>query len=254
MDFPNVYEDHARALSYASLEFPNTYYLAFRDLPGIMRRWAPGRAALDFGCGTGRSTRFLQRLGFDTVGVDLAPAMLALAREADPGGDYRRVGDEGPTGFPEASFDLALAAFTFDNVPGPETKVRLLAALRRLLRPAGVLVNLVSSPDIYRNEWASFSTRAFPENRAARRGDRVRIVMTDVPDRRPVEDILCSHEDYQECYSAAGLELLETHRPRGRDDEPHRWVSETSVAPWVIYVLRPGDSLGSGPALPGILL
>ena len=239
MDFSNFYEDHARALSYASLEFPNTYYLAFRDLPGIMRRWAPGRAALDFGCGTGRSTRFLQRLGFDTVGVDLAPAMLALAREADPGGDYRRVEDEGPTGFPEASFDLALAAFTFDNVPGPETKVRLLAALRRLLRPAGVLVNLVSSPDIYRNEWASFSTRAFPENRAARRGDRVRIVMTDVPDRRPVEDVLWDHEAYLECYSAAGLEVLETHRPLGRADEPYPWVAETRIAPWVIYVLGP---------------
>ena len=77
--------------------------------------------------------------------------------------------------------------------------------------------------------------------------------MTDVPDRRPVEDILCSHEAYQECYSATGVELLETHRPLGRDDEPCRWISETSVAPWVIYVLRPGDSLGTGPALSGIL-
>jgi SAM-dependent methyltransferase len=119
--------------------------------------------------------------------------MVALAREADPGGDYRLVGAEGPTGFPEASFDLALAAFTFDNVPGPEAKMRLLSALRDLLRPAGILVNLVSSPDIYRNEWASFSTRDFPENRPARSGDRVRIVMTDVPDRRPVEDILWDH-------------------------------------------------------------
>lgn len=244
MDFPNVYEDHARALSYASLEFPNTYYLAFRDLPGILQRRAPGRTALDFGCGTGRSTRFLQRLGFDVVGVDLAPAMLARAREADPGGDYRLVGVEGPTGLPEASFDLALAAFTFDNVPGRETKVGLLAALRRLLRPAGTLVNLVSSPDIYRNEWASFSTRDFPENRLARSGDRVRIVMTDVPDRRPVEDVLWSHEAYLECYSAAGLELLEAHRPLGRAEEPYPWVMETRIAPWVIYAVGPASDAG----------
>lgn len=244
MGFSNVYSDPARAAAYASLEFPNTYYLAFRDLPGILQRRATGRHALDFGCGTGRSTRFLKRLGFDAVGVDLAPAMLALAREADPGGDYHRVGEEGPTGFPEASFDLALAAFTFDNVPGAEAKVRLLAALRRLLRPAGALVNLVSSPDIYRNEWASFSTRDFPENRLARSGDRVRIVMTDVPDRRPVEDILWDHEAYLECYSAAGLEVLEIHRPVGRPDEPYTWVAETRVAPWVIYVAGPASNTG----------
>ena len=37
-------------------------------------------------------------------------------------------------------------------------------------------------PAIYVNEWASFSTRDFPENRNARDGDRVRIVMLDVPD------------------------------------------------------------------------
>ena len=93
------------------------------------------------------------------------------------------------------------------------------------------MVNLVSSPDIYRNEWASFSTRDFPENRLARSGDRVRIVMTDVPDRRPVEDILWDHEAYLECYSAAGLEVLETHRPIGRPDEPYPWVAETRIAP-----------------------
>lgn len=244
MDLPNVYDDAARALSYASLEFPNTYYLAFRDLPRILHRWAPGRAALDFGCGTGRSTRFLKRLGFDAIGVDVAPAMLALALKADPGGDYRLVGDEGPAGFPEASFDLALAAFTFDNVPGPEAKVRLLTALRRLLRPAGVLVNLVSSPDIYQNEWASFSTRGFPENRLAHSGDRVRIVMTDVPDRRPVEDVLWSHEAYLECYSTARLEVLEAHRPLGRADDPYPWVAETRIAPWVIYVAGPASNAG----------
>ncbi len=253
MDFANVYDDDARAASYASLEFPNTYYLAFRDLPEIVRRHATGRVACDFGCGTGRSTRFLKHLGFTTVGVDLSPAMLELARQHDPAGDYRLVDETGPTTFPEASFDLALAAFTFDNVPDEAAKVRLLSALRRLLRPSGVLVNLVSSPDIYRHEWASFTTRQFPGNREARSGDRVRIVMTDVPDRRPVEDVLWSHEAYLECYAAAGLDLTDTHRPLGRADEPYPWVSETTVSPWVIYVLRPAGAPAAGAAASGIL-
>jgi hypothetical protein len=37
VDFHNVYADAVRAASYAALEFPDTYYLAFRDLPGILQ-------------------------------------------------------------------------------------------------------------------------------------------------------------------------------------------------------------------------
>ena len=33
--FGNVYEDEERARAYATLQFPGTYYLAFRDLPAL---------------------------------------------------------------------------------------------------------------------------------------------------------------------------------------------------------------------------
>ena len=108
------------------------------------------------------------------------------------------------------------------------------------------MVNLVSSPDIHRNQWASFSTRDFPENRLACSGDR--IVMTDVPDRCPVEDILWDHEAYLECHSAAGLAVLEIHRPIGRPDEPYTWVAKTRVVPWVICVLGPASDPGILPS------
>jgi SAM-dependent methyltransferase len=83
MGFSNSYEDAKRAEAYAKLEFPGTYYLAYRDLPEIIFEHVKGRKAIDFGCGTGRSTKFLQKLGFE-VGVDIAEDMLKKARQIDP--------------------------------------------------------------------------------------------------------------------------------------------------------------------------
>lgn len=241
MSFSNTYDDAARAEAYGRLEFPGTYYLAFRDLPAIIEAHVRGRRALDFGCGAGRSTRFLRKLGYDVVGVDIAEPMLARARERDPRGDYRLVPDGDLSSLEPGANDLILSAFTFDNIPTLEKKVALFGALARVLATGGCIVSLVSSPDIYVNEWASFSTKEFPGNRTAKSGDTVRIVMLDVDDRRPVEDIIWSDEDYREVFRRSGLAAIETCRPLARASEPFAWVSETAIAPWVIYVLGAGS-------------
>jgi SAM-dependent methyltransferase len=234
----NVYEDQKRAESYAKLEYPGTYYLAFRDIPELLDRHGPGPRAVDFGCGAGRSTRLLRKLGYEATGVDISAEMVRMARSLDPQGDYRVVPDGDLSCLPQGGADVALSAFTFDNIPTRDGKLRSLCAIARALRPGGILVNLVSAPELYRHEWASFSTKDFPENMQARSGDVVRIVMTDVEDRRPVLDVLFSEEEYRSLFHQSGFEVLELRRPLGRADEPQTWVSEMKIAPWAIYVLK----------------
>jgi SAM-dependent methyltransferase len=236
--FDNVYDDARRAEAYAKLEFPGTYYLAYRDLPQIITEHVRGRRALDFGCGTGRSTRFLKSLGFEAVGVDIADDMLMQARTRDPEGRYRLVEDGGLSRLQGETYDLVLSVFTFDNIPTMEKKVTLFRDLGKLLDGDGAIVSVVSSTEIYTHEWASFTTKAYPENRKARSGDKVRIVITDVEDPRPVEDILWEDDAYQEVYKKAGLERMKKYMPLARESEPYRWVNETRIAPWVIYVLK----------------
>jgi len=194
-------------------------------------------AALDFGCGTGRSTRLLRSLGFEVTGVDIAESMIAQARAIDRTGDYRLIEDGDLSRLPEC--DLVLAAFPFDNIPGSAKKIGIFRSLRQLLSATGVIVNVVSSPEIYRHEWASFSTKDFPENSSARSGDVVRIVTAGFPGARPCEDVLFTDESYREVYAKAGLEVAAVHRPLGRAGEPVQWVNEMRIAPWTIYVLRP---------------
>ena len=106
MEFLNVYEDAQRVEAYDTLEFPGTYYLAYRDLPDIIGEHVTGRRALDFGCGTGRSTRFLQNIGFETIGVDIAAEMIKKARERDPQGEYCRITDGDLSQFQAQTYDL----------------------------------------------------------------------------------------------------------------------------------------------------
>jgi len=240
-EFHNVYDDEQRAGAYAELEFPGTYYLAFRDLPAIFAEYVSGKRALDFGCGTGRSTRFLRRLGFETVGVDISKPMLDKARELDPGGDYRHLSDGDLRNLDGSAFDLILSAFTFDNLETLEKKRSAFMLLRELLCESGCIVSVVSSPEIYVNEWTSFSTIDYPENKEAHSGDRVSIVILDLTDRRPVEDIVCSDEDYKMLYRKAGFLLLHTLRPLATGAEAIEWKSETEVPPWTIYVLGAGS-------------
>jgi len=236
--FFNVYEDAKRAEAYAKLEFPGTYYLAYRDLPSIIFEHVKGRKAIDFGCGTGRSTKFLQKLGFDAVGVDIAEDMIKKARAIDPKGDYRLVEDGNLSQLNDNAYDLVLSVFTFDNIPTMGKKVRNFREFGRLLNSDGRIVNLVSSPEIYTHEWASFSTKDFPENKYAKSRDKVRIIITDVEDKRPVEDVVWTDEYYRETYKRSGLELVRTYKPLAKEDEPYEWVNETRVAPWVVYVLK----------------
>ena len=62
----NMYDDSGFATSYALLGIQGTYYLAYRDLPEIFKRYTSGNRALDFGCGAGRSTKVLCELGYRT--------------------------------------------------------------------------------------------------------------------------------------------------------------------------------------------
>jgi hypothetical protein len=65
----------------------------------------------------------------------------------------------------------------------------------------------------------------------------VRIVVTDHQDRRPVEDIFWTDESYRTVYQE-GLQAVQVFKPLAKGDEPYSSVSETRIAPWVIYVLQ----------------
>lgn len=235
MNYLNSWDNDTRSASYAKLEFPNTYHLAYRDLPEIIMKHARGTKVLDFGCGTGRSTRFLKKLGFDVTGIDISPSMIRQAVEKDPNGTYILVEDGNYSDIPN-DFDLITSIFTFDNIPA-QKRAMILGGLGQKLSKHGCMVMLDSNPELYQHEWASFSTAPFPGNKTAKTGDPVYTIMNDVDDKTPVEDYYFTEEDYLNLFEEAGMKLLKRYAPLGKRDEPFMWKSELTIAPWIIYVL-----------------
>ena len=60
----------------------------------------------------------------------------------------------------------------------------------------------------------------------------------DVPDRRPVEDVLRTDAHYRRLFGNVSLEVREVRSPLATGQETTSWVSETTTAPWTIYVLN----------------
>ena len=95
------------------------------------------RVALDVGCGAGRLMRLLSQHGFRTDGLDVSPAMLALARDRHP--DARLFHADICQWALPRSYDLIVAWDSVWHVPLGQQEV-VLKKLCRGLAAGGVLV------------------------------------------------------------------------------------------------------------------
>jgi SAM-dependent methyltransferase len=102
-----------------------------------------GGPVLELGCGTGRVALALARAGYDVVGLDSSPAMLARAEaKLTPKlrGRIRLVRADMADFELAQSFGLIIIPLgTFGHLTTAETRLQCLAACRRHLRPGGLL-------------------------------------------------------------------------------------------------------------------
>ncbi len=119
-------------------------WIAFARTPGHDAYWAyrerffdllPRAAArvLEVGCGEGRVCRDLRARGYDPVGLDASPSLVAAARAADPAGRYV-VGPAEELPFDDRSLDLAV---TYNSLMDVADLGRTLSEIGRTLAPGG---------------------------------------------------------------------------------------------------------------------
>ncbi len=138
---------------------PNAWY------HGVLLRALPARIgrALDLGCGTGAFSRRLAARADHVLGIDLAPEMLHVAREASAGianldFEERNVSE---WDMPRGHFDAIASIATLHHLPLAAT----LAKLRDALGPGGLLLVVDLVRDTSLRDFAT-SALAVPANLA----------------------------------------------------------------------------------------
>ncbi len=115
---------------------------------------APGTRVLDVACGTGNLAIPLARMGAIVTGVDIAPNLVAQARERSRAEGLEVNFDEGDAEqlpYADASFDVVVSMFGAMFAPRPEL---VASELARVLKPGGNLAMANWDP-------ASFSGQMF---------------------------------------------------------------------------------------------
>jgi SAM-dependent methyltransferase len=117
----------------------------------------PSGLTLEVGCGEGRVSRDLLRLGHEVFALDSSPTLVHHAKDADPGSDYLIAGAE-RLPFATSTFTLVVAYNSLQNVGDMPASIR---EIDRVLKPSGRLCVCIAHPmsDAGRFESGSSSAR-----------------------------------------------------------------------------------------------
>lgn len=181
----------------------------------------PPRRVVDVGCGEGRLTRDLKRLGYVVIGVDASPTLIAAAREADPDGEYH-LADAAALLLPDAVADLVIAFMSPQDIDDLDGALREMA---RILVPGGhvrlAIVHPMNSAGRFtsRDPDAVFEIRGsyFAERRYADTFEREGLAMTFASIHRSLERVT-------RAFFAAGLLIDHLAEPPDLSEPPgDRW-------------------------------
>jgi 2-polyprenyl-6-hydroxyphenyl methylase/3-demethylubiquinone-9 3-methyltransferase len=172
----------------------------------LLAHISAGQSVLDVGCGEGWFSAELARAGARVVALDVAEEPLRRARARVPGLDARLI--EGEAGWPsaDASFDVVWAGEVIEHVADTAA---WLSELRRVLRPAGLV--LLSTPAYERlaRLRLALSARAFAEHMDPR-GEHLRFYS-----RATLTRLLCEFRfERVEVRSSRGVLLASAVRSR----------------------------------------
>ncbi len=117
----------------------------FAHIESFISRIKPHGSVLEIGCGAGQFSQYLISKGFSVIGIDLSDAMLTLAKEHVPQGDFQTM-DMRSLSFPDSMFDGVIAPYSLIHIPDAEV-TETLKGFSRVLTSQGRICLIVQQGD-----------------------------------------------------------------------------------------------------------
>lgn len=131
--------DLDRQLEYWNKEGPNKAFAHPLNFDRLSQWLAPESRILDFGCGYGRTLGLLSERGYkNLIGVDFAPAMIAMARERYPSIRFEGI-NSARLPLENSSVDAALLFSVLTCMPTDDGQRTIVDEISRVLRPGALL-------------------------------------------------------------------------------------------------------------------
>jgi SAM-dependent methyltransferase len=193
-----------------------------------------GKTFLDFGCGAGRSARFLKELGAQHVyAVDHDQNMIdqALSQALD-GVTFLHI--DGPIPLSDASIDSAVSMNAFIEIRTVDAMTRTCAEIARTLRPCALFVLQSANPMAFGHTFRNFS---YPHAGPLRSGETTPCIVTVPEGRFVIQDTYWNEDDYMDAIERVGLTVITIDYPRPSD--PAAWsTDEASISPFIVIAAR----------------
>lgn len=244
MIFPSAYEaikpshldndTFENAKRYASRTMTGTTKLAYQDLPKLIKHYVTGKKALDYGCGTGFSTRLLHELGFDVVGVDISHNMLNQALAQKDGIPYALIQHAQINSSPE-TYDLVLSALVYFDVPSLMMIEEIQIEIHRVLKNGGIFIAVVGSEHLHVTNWEN-SITDIEKNKKLKSGDVYEFMVPG--DNITYYDYVYSDADYKSVFESTGFKILKAHHPVSEDGDNEHKSREIKPPAQTIYVCQ----------------
>jgi ubiquinone/menaquinone biosynthesis C-methylase UbiE len=218
---------------YAKHDNVGTAFLAFKYTEDLISQYSKGKKTLDYGCGSGSSTRFLKDIGLDVIGVDINSTMLEEATSFNDGIPYKKI-ESGCIPYQDQTFNIIFSAFVLFEIESKEKMLSVINEIYRVLENGGVFVAITGSTDMYHYPWLSLETD-FIENKNLVSGAIAKVHLKEVD--LTVYDYYWTDEDYRDVFRQSQFHLADTIYPLGHKSDPYPWVTEEQKSPYVIYVL-----------------
>jgi 2-polyprenyl-3-methyl-5-hydroxy-6-metoxy-1,4-benzoquinol methylase len=182
-----------------------------------------GKKVLDYGCGTGTFSRFLQSQGAVVTGVDVSENMIKTAQSRNSVTiDYYTIADNGLDFLDNSVFDFVVSNFVLCTLPSKHEISLILAQIYRVLKEGGMFVLMNSNWDKSNGkEFVSFRleycTNLVP-------GHPVTAIIKSTPPIR-LHDYFWPIDEYRKILVEAGFRI-NGQREEIAENEDHPWLDE----------------------------